>query len=56
MDCPGAVDWVGSASKLLGPVGDHVRQHVFAATKIHADDTPVPVLSPGMGKTKTGRL
>ena len=24
--------------------------------KIHADDIPVPVLAPGMGKTKTGRL
>ena len=26
------------------------------ASKIHADDTPVPVLAPGNGKTKTGRL
>ena len=26
------------------------------ATKLHADDTPVPVLAPGNGKTKTGRL
>jgi hypothetical protein len=29
---------------------------VLAATKLHADDTPVPVLAPGTGKTKTGRL
>jgi len=29
---------------------------VLAADKIHADDTPVPVLAPGRGKTKTGRL
>jgi transposase len=29
---------------------------VFAARKLHADDTPVPVLDPGRGKTKTGRL
>ena len=28
----------------------------MAATKLHADDTPVPVLSPGKGRTKTGRL
>ena len=27
-----------------------------AASKLHADDTPVPVLAPGQGKTKTGRL
>ena len=29
---------------------------VMAAEKLHADDTPVPVLAPGTGKTKTGRL
>jgi hypothetical protein len=28
----------------------------MAAAKLHADDTPVPVLAPGTGKTKTGRL
>ena len=28
----------------------------MAASKLHADDTPVPVLAPGKGKTKTGRL
>jgi transposase len=49
-------DWVGSASHLLAPLIDQIRKHVLAATKIHADDTPVPVLAPGMGKTKTARL
>src|ERR1035441_238249 len=29
---------------------------VGAASEFHADDTPVPVLAPGNGKTKTGRL
>ena len=33
-----------------------LRKHVLSATKLHADDTPVPVLSPGAGKTRTGRL
>ena len=28
----------------------------MAAEKLHVDDTPVPVLAPGTGKTKTGRL
>src|SRR3954468_5799158 len=28
----------------------------MSATKLHADDTPVPVLDPGRGRTKTGRL
>ena len=31
------------------------RAHVLG-DKLHADDTPVPVLAPGTGKTKTGRL
>src|ERR1700733_11355886 len=49
-------DWVGGASHLLAPLIDQIRKHVLAANKIHADDTPVPVLAPGMGKTKTARL
>jgi len=28
----------------------------MSANKLHADDTPIPVLAPGTGKTKTGRL
>jgi transposase len=47
---------VGAASELLSPLVDEVRRHVLQAAKIHADDTPVPVLAPGTGKTKTGRL
>ena len=32
------------------------RDHVMAASKLHADDTPVPVLEPRNKKTKTARL
>ena len=35
-------DWVGQISWLLQPLVEHIRQHVFAADKIHTDDTPVP--------------
>jgi transposase len=49
-------DWVGQAAWLLDPVVAGIRKHVFAAEKIHGDDTPVPVLEPGLGRTKTGRL
>ena len=49
-------DWVGSASALLEPLVEALRHHVMNAEKLHADDTPVPVLAPGLGKTKTGRL
>jgi transposase len=49
-------DWVGGTSKLLDPLVGALRRYVMVAGKLHADDTPVPVLAPGQGKTKTGRL
>jgi transposase len=49
-------DWVGGTSRLLEPLMEALRRYVIAAGKLHADDTPVPVLAPGQGKTKTGRL
>ncbi|MHB8355130.1 MAG: IS66 family transposase [Vulcanimicrobiaceae bacterium] len=48
--------WAGNVSALLMPLTDALRAHVFAADVVHADDTPIPVLAPGNGKTKTGRL
>jgi transposase len=48
--------WVGATSELLSPLVEAIRAHIMAADKLHADDTPVPVLAPGNGKTKTGRL
>ncbi len=49
-------EWVGGCSRLLEPLVEALRHHVMSAEKLHADDTPVPVLAPGNGKTKTGRL
>ena len=49
-------DWVGPAAWLLDPVVMAIRRHVFAADKIHSDDTTIPVLAPGLGRTATGRL
>ncbi len=49
-------DWVGKASILMAPLIEALRSHVFAGSRLHGDDTPVPVLAPGKGKTKTGRL
>ena len=45
-------DWVGQAAWLAQPLIERIRAHVFSAEKVHADDTPVPVLAPGNGKTK----
>jgi transposase len=48
--------WVGKVRALAAPLVEAVADHVMAAEKLHADDTPVPVLAPGTGKTKTGWL
>jgi hypothetical protein len=33
-----------------------LARHALAGAVLHADDTPVPVLAPGLGRTSTGRL
>lgn len=54
---PGAMGyWMGSITALLAPLVDAVRRYTLACGKVHADDTPLPVLAPGNGRTKTGRL
>ena len=47
---------VGGAAALLEPLLGALQCHVLAADKLLGDDTPVPVLAPGKGRTKTGRL
>lgn len=54
LDVSTLADWVGAAAATLMPLVEAVRAHVFAAERIHADDTTVPVLA--KGKTRTGRL
>jgi transposase len=49
-------DWVGAASALLAPLLEALAKHVLGGYALHVDDTPVPVLAPGTGKTKSGRL
>jgi transposase len=49
-------DWVGRACWWLEPLWRLLHRHVMASTRIFADDTPLPVLDPGRGRTKTGRL
>lgn len=49
-------DWVGGVNVLIDPLIEALGRYVLAADKLHADDTPVPVLEPGRGTTRTGRL
>src|SRR5207244_12993700 len=48
--------WVGATAAALQPLIDALAGAVMASDTLHVDDTPVPVLAPGNGKTKTGRL
>ena len=54
LDVSTLADWVGACAATLMPLVETIRAHVFAAERIHADDTTVPVLA--KGKTRTGRL
>jgi transposase len=49
-------EWMGRTAALLDPLVEAIGQHVLAGTVLHADDTTVPVLEPGRGRTRTGRL
>src|ERR1700744_695803 len=48
--------WVGQCEALCAPLTEALRRYTVSAAKLHADDTPIPVLAPGSRKTRTGRL
>ena len=50
------VGWVDQSNELLDPLVVALGCYALAGAKVHADDTPVGVLDPGRGRTKTGRL
>jgi transposase len=47
-------DQVGAICAVMQPIFERLEAHVFAAERLHGDDTTVPVLA--MGQTRTGRL
>ena len=49
-------DMVGQTARLVRPVVDALARHVIGAERLHADDTVVPVLEPGRGRTRQARL
>ncbi len=49
--------WVGATAAALMPLVELLRRDVIGGSVVlHSDDTPVPILAPGTGKTRTGRL
>ncbi|GAB4363533.1 MAG: IS66 family transposase [Kiloniellaceae bacterium] len=49
-------DWVGRSAALMDPLVAALRRRVLSGERLHGDDTPVPVLDPGRGRTRQGRL
>jgi transposase len=56
LDASTYVGWVEQSHLLLDPLVAALGRYTLGGVKVHADDTPVPVLDPGRGRTKTGRL
>lgn len=48
--------WVGKGASLMEPMADHIGRHALAGSRLHADDTPMPMLAPGRGRTQTARF
>jgi len=48
--------WVAHCCRLWRPLLSSVEHYVLSGEKVHADDTPLPVLDPGRGRTKRGQL
>src|SRR5882757_159850 len=49
-------DWVGHAAWHLRPLHQRLLDKLKERPKLFADETTVPVLDPGRGRTKTGQL
>ena len=48
--------WIAGSCRLLVPLVSSVVHYIVSGPKVHADDTPMPVLDPGRGRTKRGHL
>jgi transposase len=48
--------WVGQIVELCMVLVEAIRRYVLTPGKVHADDTTVPVLTPGNKQTTTGRF
>jgi transposase len=49
-------DWVGHVAWWVMPIAQMIGTQVMDAPVIHTDDTPIEMLAPGNGQTKTARV
>lgn len=50
------IGWVGAAITELRPVAELIEQSTLRASRLHCDDTIIPVLDPRLKKAKEGRM
>jgi transposase len=48
--------WIGKSAALVEPMAAFIGRHALSGARVHADDTPMPMLSPGRGRTQTARI
>ncbi len=48
--------WVGKSAESAEPMAAFIGRHALAGPRVHADDTPMPMLAPGRGRTQTARF
>jgi transposase len=58
LDLPRALlaGWVGRSAALAEPMAAYIGRHALAGPRVHADDTPMPMLAPGKGRTQAARF
>jgi transposase len=49
-------EWVGACGLRLQPLVEAMKQHLLRRPVLHADETPVPMLKPGLGRTHRAYL
>lgn len=47
--------WVGRSAMLTEPMAELIGRHALAGARLHVDDTPMPMLAPGRGRTQIAR-
>ena len=49
-------EWVGACGVRLQPLVEAMKEHLLKCPVLHADETPVPMLKPGLGRTHRAYL
>lgn len=56
LPCGLLAGWVGRSAALAEPMAAYIGRHALAGPRVHADDTTMPMLSPGSGRAQAARF